>query len=95
MVTDCPVGLAENVIAEGSRAKTECAANVEAAKPALPGWTAMISLAQGVSKVFAHNVQAIFCNQYQFAESVSDTQQCKVTARSRSGRRFTLEQYIS
>jgi hypothetical protein len=34
MVTDCPVGLAENVIAEGSRAKTARRANVEAANPA-------------------------------------------------------------
>jgi hypothetical protein len=35
MVTDCPVGLAENVIAEGSRATTDGAANVEAANPVL------------------------------------------------------------
>jgi hypothetical protein len=46
MVTDCPVGLPENVIAEGSRAKTDGAANVEATNSALLEWRKTPTLAR-------------------------------------------------
>jgi hypothetical protein len=44
MVASWVVGLAENVIAESARAETDSELDVDAAKPALPEYTAVIAL---------------------------------------------------
>jgi hypothetical protein len=47
MVTDCAVGLAE-LLPESAHAESDCAADVETAKPALAESTAVIALVPGV-----------------------------------------------
>ena len=44
MVANWVVGLAENMIAEGARAEIDSGLDVDAAKPTLPEYTAVIAL---------------------------------------------------